>query len=106
MDSSLDDVVQKLSADETYRYLFKKAFGSGSINPETIGLAIENFLLTKLSFDSKIDQVKAGQATFTEEELRGFVRSDSLDPNLAKHPQGLNLGEADKAALIAFLKTL
>ncbi len=34
-------------------------------------------------------------------------RSATLDPNLAKHPdKGLNLSTADKAALVAFLKTL
>ncbi len=37
----------------------------------------------------------------------GIHRTASLDPNLAKHPgAGLNLGAADQAALIAFLKTL
>lgn len=35
-----------------------------------------------------------------------FERSDTLDPNLAKHPNGLGLNEADKSALIAFLETL
>ena len=37
---------------------------------------------------------------------QGFKRSATLDPNLAKHPQGLGLSEDDQAALIAFLKTL
>lgn len=32
--------------------------------------------------------------------------SETLDPNLSKHPTGLGLSEADKAVLIAFLKTL
>jgi len=37
----------------------------------------------------------------------GVHRSDTLDPNLAKHPEsGLPLTAADKAALVAFLKTL
>ncbi|MEY3896979.1 MAG: hypothetical protein RLZZ214_2500, partial [Verrucomicrobiota bacterium] len=37
----------------------------------------------------------------------GVLRGPTLDPNLAKHPAGgLNLGTADKAALVAFLKTL
>jgi cytochrome c peroxidase len=37
----------------------------------------------------------------------GIQRGPTLDPNLAKHPpNGLNLGTADKAALVAFLKTL
>ena len=36
----------------------------------------------------------------------GFKRSETLDPNLAKHPTGLHLTETDKQALVAFLKTL
>ena len=37
----------------------------------------------------------------------GVVRSPTLDPNLAKHPDGgVPLSEADKQALVAFLKTL
>jgi len=37
----------------------------------------------------------------------GVVRSETLDPNLAKHPDGgVPLSEADKRALVAFLKTL
>jgi hypothetical protein len=34
-------------------------------------------------------------------------RTETLDPNLAKHPSGgLGLSEEEKAALVAFLKTL
>ena len=37
----------------------------------------------------------------------GLQPSSTLDPNLAKHPkQGIGLSEEDKAALVAFLKTL
>ncbi|MGH7971993.1 MAG: MbnP family protein, partial [Limisphaerales bacterium] len=37
----------------------------------------------------------------------GVKPSATLDPNLAKHPQGgLNLSQSDKQALVAFLKTL
>ena len=37
----------------------------------------------------------------------GVHRSETLDPNLAKHPEsGLKLSDADKSALVAFLKTL
>ncbi|MGI9239357.1 MAG: hypothetical protein ACR2RV_01070, partial [Verrucomicrobiales bacterium] len=38
---------------------------------------------------------------------RGVRRSETLDPNLAKHPEaGLGLSQGDKEALVAFLKTL
>jgi cytochrome c peroxidase len=37
----------------------------------------------------------------------GVQRTDTLDPNLAKHPDGgLHLTAADKQAVIAFLRTL
>lgn len=37
----------------------------------------------------------------------GIERSETLDPNLAKHPaKGLNLSVNDKSALVAFLRTL
>jgi cytochrome c peroxidase len=37
----------------------------------------------------------------------GVKRSATLDPNLAKHPDGgLHLSSEDKTALVAFLKTL
>ena len=37
----------------------------------------------------------------------GVKRSATLDPNLAKHPDGgVPLSQADRKALVAFLKTL
>ncbi|BDS07178.1 hypothetical protein NT6N_22180 [Oceaniferula spumae] len=198
MAESLDKVVVKLKSDPSYPPLFAAAFGSGKISAENIGLAIENFLLTRLSLHSKLDQSVKGKATLTAEEQRGFelffteseprlgkrgadcfhchggalftdhsfhnngltptedlgletttgkesdrykfstpslrnialtapymhdgrfktleevidhynappTLSPTLDPNLAKHPQGLGLSDSEKADLIAFLKTL
>jgi cytochrome c peroxidase len=198
MDENLTNVVSKLEPD--YRHLFARAFRSPAITPEKIGLALEQFLLTLTSYDSKFDRSLRGDGSFSAEEQRGFelfmteyeprtgqygadcfhchggalfsdhqfhnnglslaemdvgrrkvtqfdgdrgkfstpslrnveltapymhdgrfatleevvahystgVKSSStLDPNLAKHPaSGLQLGEADRKALVAFLKTL
>ena len=42
-----------------------------------------------------------------EHYATGVQRSATLDPNLAKHPDGgVPLSAADKRALVAFLKTL
>jgi cytochrome c peroxidase len=42
-----------------------------------------------------------------EHYCTGMKRSATLDPNLAKHPDGgVPLSDADKKALVAFLKTL
>lgn len=198
MGETLENVVTKLKADPAYPPLFSAAFGSGEIKPETIGLALENFLLTRLSFDSKPDKALQGGPTLTEQEQRGFALfftefeprmgkrgadcfhchgganftdhgfhnnglppsddlglgkvtgrasdaykfstpslrnisrtapymhdgrfktleeviehyssppapSATLDPNLAKHPQGLQLNDEEKQALVAFLNTL
>ena len=200
MDESLDRVVAKLNAQADYRAAFEQAFGDGPITAEALALALENFLLTLLSHDSKFDRAMRGEETLTEQEQRGFdlfmtereprlgslggdcfhchggplftdhqfrnnglaidkadlgrflasqspidrgafstpslrnialtapymhdgrfstleqvidhysegvERTDTLDPNLAKHPDGgLHLDAEEKAALIAFLRTL
>lgn len=198
MDESLERVIAKLKNDPQYQNDFKNAFGTGEISAQNLALSLEAFLLTKLSLNSKLDQVRVGKATLTTEEQRGFelffteseprlgkrgadcfhchggalfsdhsfhnnglsptqdlglegttgkasdrykfatpslrnvaltapymhdgrfatleevvahynepaTRTDTLDPNLAKHPNGLGLSKGDQAALVAFLKAL
>jgi cytochrome c peroxidase len=72
MDQTLEGAVSNLNARVEYPVLFEKAFGSREISPEKIGLAIEQFVLTLTSFDSKFDRVLRGQEKFTEQEQRGF----------------------------------
>ncbi len=200
MNERLDRVIAKLEAEGTYGGQFKAAFVSPGITSERIALALEQFLLTLISQDSKFDQAARKLTQLTLQEQRGlqlFVtehdparglrgadcfhchggnlfsnhqflnngleprsadlgrmevtgsegdrgkfkvptlrnvaltapymhdgrfatlgevvehyngklhRSRTLDPNLAKHPEsGLGLSADDKAALVAFLKTL
>ncbi len=200
MDDSLENVTAKLTATPTYPSQFQEAFGSPDITAERIGIAIEQFVLTLTSFDSKFDRAARDEEPLTEQEKRGFElfmteydprrqqfgadcfhchggalftdhqfhnnglkptddhgletvtgkdtdrdkfatpslrnvaltapymhdgrfatleetvdhyaaggiqRSSTLDPNLAKHPEGgVPLSESDRAALVAFLKTL
>jgi cytochrome c peroxidase len=72
MDESLTDVVAKLSVATNYSTLFAAAFGSPEITPEKIGLAIESFVLTLTSFDSKFDRVLKGETKLAADEQRGF----------------------------------
>ena len=173
-----------MSVERTTRSLvpFEKAFGPGEVTEEKIAFALENFLLTLTSYDSKFDRAISGKAELSEIEQRGMKlffteyeprsgqfgadcfhchgganfsdhqlhdnglgasfktpslrnlsytapymhdgrfksleeviahysgpinRSDTLDPNLAKHPRsGLQLSEDQQKALLAFLKTL
>lgn len=72
MDQTLEGAVSNLNARAEYPPLFEKAFGSKEITTEKIGLAVEQFVLTLTSFDSKFDRVLRGQEKFTEQEQRGF----------------------------------
>ncbi len=82
MHQSLTNLVQKLTrAGDIYPALFSKAFGSSEITAEKLALALENYLLTLTSFDSKFDRVLRGEETFTPEEQRGFeLFSTEYDP--------------------------
>ena len=72
MDEAIENVIVKLSKQQGYREAFGKAFDSSRITGERIGLAIENFLLTQTSYQSKFDRVRAGEARFSKQERRGF----------------------------------
>ena len=200
LDESLENVVAKLHSTPDYREDFAGAFGAEKISSERLALALEAFLLTLVSHDSKFDRARRGEVTLSELEQHGFElfmtereprlgqlggdcfhchggalftdhqfrnnglainpddpgratvsgssldagtfatpslrnvaltapymhdgrfatleevldhysegveRTATLDPNLAKHPDGgLGLSNEDKAALIAFLRTL
>jgi cytochrome c peroxidase len=85
MDESLENVTAKLKADTGYPALFSKAFGSGAITAENLGLAIENFLLTRLSFDSKFDRAMKGRGVLSDEEQRGMeLFFTESEPRLGK----------------------
>lgn len=200
MNETLENVVAKLEKQSDYPTRFKAAFGTPDITSKRLALALEQFLLTLVSQESKFDRAARKLDTLTTQEQRGlqlFVtehdparglrgadcfhchggnlfsnqqflnngleirtndlgrmevtkqetdrakfkvptlrnialtapymhdgrfttleevvehyngslhRSPTLDPNLAKHPEsGLGLTAEDKAALVAFLKTL
>ncbi len=82
MHQSLTNLVVKLArTNEGYAALFTAAFGSPEITVEKIALALENYLLTLTSFDSKFDRVLHGEEKFTAEEQRGFeLFSTEYDP--------------------------
>ena len=71
-DEKLENVVRKLAEHSDYPARFDAAFGDASITAERIGIAIEQFILTLTSLDSKFDQAVRGTATLTEQERRGL----------------------------------
>ncbi|MEM9016917.1 MAG: MbnP family protein [Verrucomicrobiota bacterium] len=72
MHNSLGHVVDELAQKEDYRKLFEAAFGDSEVSESRLGLAIEQFLLTLTSFDSRFDRASRGEAALTDEEKRGF----------------------------------
>jgi cytochrome c peroxidase len=200
MSETLEEAIAKLSAEGDYPVQFQAAFGTAGITSDRMARALEQFLLTLVSQESKFDRAARKLDKLTPQEQRGlqlFVteydparglrgadcfhchggnlfsnhqfmnngleeragdvgrmevtksetdrakfkvptlrnvaltapymhdgrfatleevvehynskvqRSPTLDPNLAKHPEsGLGLSTEDKAALVAFLRTL
>jgi cytochrome c peroxidase len=70
MASDLRTVVATL--EKSSRPQFDKAFGPGPVTEEKIALALENFLLTLTSYDSRFDQAMSGKAELTSSEKRGM----------------------------------
>ena len=77
MDMNLYDLVQILKASPRYASLFKKAFGDEGIKPATISKALEQFLVSMVSFNAPIDQLK--------------FRTDTLNVISASALRGLKL---------------
>jgi cytochrome c peroxidase len=81
MDQDLPSVVTRLASGTNYSAAFKAAFDSPEITAEKIGMALEQFLLTLTSFESKFDRAQRGAEKFTDEEQRGFqLFSTEYDP--------------------------
>jgi cytochrome c peroxidase len=57
---------------ETYPALFEQAFGTKEIDADRVARALEQFLLTIVSYRSKFDRAMQGREEFTKEEKRGF----------------------------------
>ncbi len=71
MDETLENVVQKLNGSYFYKTLFKNAFGTSRISSDLISKALEQFMNSIVSNNSKYDQYLAGTYTLTPEEERG-----------------------------------
>ncbi len=72
MNETLERVVTKLGADETYPGQFQAAFGTAGISSERMARALEQFLLTLVSQESKFDRAARKLETLTPQEQRGL----------------------------------
>ncbi|MDB3906933.1 cytochrome-c peroxidase [Crocinitomicaceae bacterium] len=88
MNETLANVVSKLNNTSDYPTMFEAAFGDNSITSDRIGLALENFMLTIVSNDSKYDQYLAGNVTLTQSEERGRRLFFGIGQNNMNGPGG------------------
>ena len=72
MAANLNSVLRRLNTRRNYREEFEKAFGPGKVTAEKLGLALENYVLTLTSYDSKFDRAMAGKEKLTKNEQRGM----------------------------------
>ena len=72
MAETVENVLKKISADTTYRRLFKAAFGDALINSQRMLKALAQFTGSIQSYNSKYDKVKKGSASFTISEQMGY----------------------------------
>ena len=71
MDETLDNVVAKLKAAPAYRAQFRRAFGTEEVTEQRVSFALEQFMNTIISNQSKYDKFLTGKATLTAQEERG-----------------------------------
>lgn len=72
MAEDVDNVLNKLRADEHYRTMFRKTFGDDQINKDRMTKAISQFLVMMVSSDSRYDKMKRGEYTFNLPESLGY----------------------------------
>lgn len=72
MNETLDRVVAKVAADTNYPAQFKAAFGSSEITTNRLALALEQFLLTLVSQESRFDHAARKLVQLTPQEQRGL----------------------------------
>lgn len=72
MAENIDSVLLKLRGSALYKKMFKKAFGSDSVNSQRMLKALAQFVGTLVSADSKYDKVKRGEDTFNPAEAHGY----------------------------------
>ncbi len=73
MNETLDNVIKKLYTSQIYKNQFMRAFGDFEITSEKMSFAMEAFMMSIISDDSKYDKFLMGEVTLTESEERGRV---------------------------------
>ncbi|WP_411844891.1 MbnP family protein [Roseibacillus persicicus] len=68
----LTEALQRLNATPEYPTTFAKVFGKAEIDGDLLAKALEQYLLSLISQESRFDQAMRGEVELTAEEKRGF----------------------------------
>ncbi|MEJ7588742.1 MAG: cytochrome c peroxidase [Ferruginibacter sp.] len=72
MAESIGNVLKKLNVDSAYLRMFTAAFGDPTINSQRTLKALAQFTGSILSYNTKYDKAKRGEAVFTLAEQNGY----------------------------------
>ncbi|MFY0629454.1 MAG: cytochrome-c peroxidase [Flavobacteriaceae bacterium] len=81
MGLTLDELVDKVSAEDYYRILFTRAFGDETVTSNRISLALAQFIRSMVSYESKYDAGLA-QVNNPQTNFPNFTQSENLGKNL------------------------
>lgn len=76
MGSSMEELLSKLQASGFYQNEFFNTYQDSLINSRRVLQALASFELSIVSFQSKYDAVKEGDADFTDQEVSGYKLFD------------------------------
>src|SRR5690606_6749970 len=66
------ELMRFLNDDTDYKNAFDEAYGPGTVSSDKFLKALSQFMLMCVSATSKYELYVQGQASFTEQELRGY----------------------------------
>lgn len=71
MNETLENVIAKLSATQQYKDQFTRAFGNDDITSEKMSLAMEQFMNSIVSYESRYDDFLLDTMVYSDSEKRG-----------------------------------
>lgn len=72
MGETVEGVLKKLNRSALYKPLFKKVYVADEVETVHVLKALSVFQLSLVSYDSKYDKVRKGEADFSEQESNGY----------------------------------
>ena len=102
MGMDLDEVVERVESEASYRFLFARAFGDSEVDSERIGQALAQFLRSMVSFRSKFDEGLARTGTL-EKDFPNFSAEENLGKRIFL---GLHDGNTESSCASCHMRDL